>query len=92
MSLEVKVKTDEVKQAISKLKGSNHGKSFNIPANISGQNHLDVLTKIESINKELEGLTKVYTSTLTKQSIQTEQAIEALQHTDETLASSIKTQ
>lgn len=58
MSLEVKVKTDEVKQAIFKLKGSNHGKNFNIPTNISGQNHLDA-EEIKGVKESIKGITSL---------------------------------
>ncbi|WP_324249265.1 YwqI/YxiC family protein [Bacillus paralicheniformis] len=57
---------------------------------ISGKNNLDVVKKIESMNKDLKSLTKAYASALAKQIAQTEQAVNAIKDADKKLSSSIK--
>ncbi|ATH94348.1 hypothetical protein ACH95_03330 [Bacillus glycinifermentans] len=91
MSQEIKVKTGEVKQALSKLKHSAHAIKPSVPTDIKGQNKLDVADKIEDMNKDLKKLTAAYASALSKQIAQTESAVETMKDTDKKLASSIKT-
>ena len=57
MSQEIKVKTGEVKQALSKLKHSASAIKPAVPTDIKGQNKLDVVDKIEDMNKDLKKLT-----------------------------------
>ncbi|AAU22037.2 YwqI/YxiC family protein [Bacillus licheniformis] len=90
MGQEIKVKTGEVKQALSKLKHSAQAVKPNVQTDISGKNNLDVVKKIESMNKDLKSLTKAYASALAKQIAQTEQAVNAIKDADKKLSSSIK--
>ncbi|MEC1260097.1 YwqI/YxiC family protein [Bacillus swezeyi] len=90
MSQEIKVKTGEVKHALSKLKHSAEGIKSSVPTDISGKNHLDVVKKIEEMNKDLKELAETYASALSKQIAQTESAVETMKDTDKKLASSIK--
>ncbi|MFT0802638.1 YwqI/YxiC family protein [Bacillus swezeyi] len=90
MSQEIKVKTGEVKEALSKLQHSAEALKPNVPTDIKGKNNLDVVKKIEDMNKDLKELTKAYASALSKQIAQTESAVETMKDTDNKLASSIK--
>ncbi|GIN69125.1 YwqI/YxiC family protein [Bacillus sonorensis] len=90
MSQEIKVKTGEVKQALSKLKHSASAIKPAVPTDIKGQNKLDVVDKIEDMNKDLKKLTTAYASALSKQIVQTESAVEMMKDTDKKLASSMK--
>ncbi|ASB91078.1 YwqI/YxiC family protein [Bacillus sonorensis] len=90
MSQEIKVKTGEVKQALSKLKHSASAINPAVPTDIKGQNKLDVVDKIEDMNKDLKKLTTAYASALSKQIVQTESAVEMMKDTDKKLASSMK--
>ncbi|MFN2746615.1 MULTISPECIES: YwqI/YxiC family protein [Bacillus] len=91
MSQEIKVNSGEVKHTLSQLKHSAQGIKSSVPTDIGGKNHLDVVKKIEGMNKDLKKLTKAYASALSKQIIQTESAVETMKDTDKKLASSIKT-
>ncbi|MGY3835619.1 YwqI/YxiC family protein [Bacillus atrophaeus] len=90
MSQEIKVNTSKVKQALSKLNQSAHAIKPHIPTDINGQNHLDVIKKIENMNNDLQSLTKAYASALSKQIAQTEQAVNMMKDADEKLSASIK--
>ncbi|MDI3410159.1 DUF5344 family protein [Bacillus sonorensis] len=57
---------------------------------MKGQNKLDVVDKIEDMNKDLKKLTTAYASALSKQIVQTESAVEMMKDTDKKLASSMK--
>ncbi|WFE14220.1 YwqI/YxiC family protein [Bacillus atrophaeus] len=90
MSQEIKVNTSKVKQALSKLNQSAHAIKPHKPTDINGQNHLDVIKKIETMNNDLQNLTKAYASALSKQIAQTEQAVNMMKDADEKLSASIK--
>ncbi|KAA6446968.1 YwqI/YxiC family protein [Bacillus swezeyi] len=90
MGQEIKVKTGEVKQELSKMKHSSHSMKASIPTDIKGQNHLDTTKKIEELHKTINKVATSYASAFSKQVAQTESAVEALKGTDKQLASSMK--
>ncbi|MFN2746465.1 MULTISPECIES: YwqI/YxiC family protein [unclassified Bacillus (in: firmicutes)] len=91
MGQEIKVKTGEVKQAISKLKHSSHSIKASVPTDVKGQNHLDTAKKIDELNQTMNEVAESYASAFSKQIAQIESAVEAIKDTDKQLASSMKT-
>ncbi|WP_307894440.1 YwqI/YxiC family protein [Bacillus swezeyi] len=91
MGQEIKVKTGEVKEAVSKLKHSSDSMKASVPTDVKGQNHLDTAKKIEELNQSINKIAASYASAFSKQIAQTESAVEAIKDTDKQLASSMKT-
>ncbi|MDA7026456.1 DUF5344 family protein [Bacillus sp. CLL-7-23] len=90
MSKEIKIKSGEVKSALSTLKNATKTTKTTVPTDIKGKNNLDVVKKIEGMNKDLKNLTDEYDHAFSLQIAQTEAAIDMMEDADKKVASSIK--
>ncbi|MGE7763991.1 YwqI/YxiC family protein [Peribacillus sp. NPDC096540] len=90
MGAEIKVKQEEIEQALTTLKSSTNALQTSIPSNIDGNNVLDVVNKLNRLNQTMQQVTEAYKSLLLQNEEATRRSVEFMVETDQQLSSNIK--
>lgn len=86
MSTEIKIVHHPIDQAMTTLKGSVQSFQASLPSEIKGDNQLEFLKQVNDLNEAYSALLNDY-QTLIRQHIEvTEESIEAIKRTDQSLA------
>lgn len=86
MSTEIKIVHHPIDQAMTTLKGSVQSLQASFPSEIKGDNQLEFLKQVNDLNEAYSALLNNY-QTLIRQHIEvTEESIEAIKETDQSLA------
>ena len=89
MSDEIKIHYDEVEECLIKVNSSS-GHLDAKTASIEGSNQLNIVKKINQINKELKALAISYQSLLKTNIEETQTSLEKMKEADEVIAASVR--
>lgn len=87
MSTEIKIKKSEIEQALAQMKSSSDALTSSFPTSIGSGNRLDVVNKLNEINRTLEQLTENYKALILHNEEMTRQSVEQMVEKDQQLSS-----
>ncbi|WP_404469220.1 YwqI/YxiC family protein [Sutcliffiella horikoshii] len=90
MSTEIKIKQSEIEQALSQMKSSSEALTSSFPTAIGSGNRLDVVNKLNEINRTLEQLTENYKALMLHNEEMTRQSVEQMVEKDQQLSSNMQ--
>ncbi|MCM3618164.1 YwqI/YxiC family protein [Sutcliffiella horikoshii] len=90
MSTEIKVKQSEIEQALTQMKSSSEALNSSFPSSIGNGNRLDVVNKLNEINRTLEQLTENYKALLLHNEEMTRQSVGQMVEKDQQLSSNMQ--
>lgn len=89
MSTEIKIKQSEIEQALTQMKSSTEALASSFPSSIGSGNRLDVVNRLNEINRALEQLTENYKALLLHNEQMTRQSVQQMVEKDQQLSSNI---
>lgn len=90
MSTEIKIKQSEIEQALTQMKSSSEALTSSFPSSIGSGNQLDVVNKLNEINRKLEQLTENYKALLLHNEEMTRQSVQQMMEKDQQLSSNMQ--
>lgn len=90
MEAEINFKQVEIERALSELKLSTKALQASFPCDITGNNMLEVVDKLNKLNQTINQLTEAYKVLLLKNEELTSQSVQLMVEADLQISSSIK--
>ncbi|WP_106498331.1 YwqI/YxiC family protein [Lentibacillus sp. Marseille-P4043] len=85
MSTEIKIVQNPIKQAVTNLQSATQDFESSFTDKIEGENHLDLLEQLNQLNRTYSSLIKFYQSLLLEHINATENSVETLIETDQSI-------
>lgn len=82
----MKVKKNDIEQALSKLKSSTSTLQTSLPQSIQGNNVLDLVTELNNLNRAIEEMAQSYKQLLIQNEEATRQSVQFIVDTDKKLS------
>ncbi|MDP4552890.1 DUF5344 family protein [Alkalihalobacillus macyae] len=90
MSKEIQIKYDEIEQVISRIEKTLHSLNTEIPNNLASENRLDVVERINQLNKMLTEVGNAYKEVLSANNESVRKSLSDMENTDQQLSSSME--
>ncbi|WP_404446509.1 YwqI/YxiC family protein [Sutcliffiella horikoshii] len=90
MSTEIKIRQSEIEQALSQMKSSSEALTSSFPSSIGNGNRLDVVNKLNELNRTLEQLTENYKALILHNEEMTRQSVEQMVEKDQQLSTNMQ--
>ncbi|KMJ60390.1 hypothetical protein AB685_06165 [Bacillus sp. LL01] len=90
MSTEIKIKQSDIEQVLTQIKSSSEALTSSFPTTIGSGNRLDVVNRLNEINRTLEQLTENYKALLLHNEEMTRQSVQQMVEKDRQISSNIQ--